>query len=253
MQKFGARAYSDNFDIDTDIKIRFVSSGHIINAYQCELWVTNNNHTAKIAITSDLGNIAIQQEYVDEFKPIEKANLLIGEATYSDPNRKVTKKDRKKDLEKLESVLSLVNEYKRGRILIPVFALQRTQVMLTYLYELFKNDDNFTLPIILDSTLGLKINQVFLHELKGEQKQKFQEVLSWKNLKIFKEFTETEEWLASNKPAIFLSSSGMLTAGRSVYTASKLMPNQDDFIIMCGYAVEGSLGWKLKQKKTTFI
>ena len=97
------------------------------------MWVTNANRTVKIGVTSDLGNIALEQYYVDSFQKIEKANLLIGECTYSSEQRGVVKKDRKKDLEKLETVVEQVCIDNQGKILIPVFALQRCQVMLTYL------------------------------------------------------------------------------------------------------------------------
>ena len=71
---FTALTYWNEFEknqvieIDEDVKIRFLSSSHIINACQCELWVTNKNRIVKIGVTSDLGNISIDQYYVDKFE-----------------------------------------------------------------------------------------------------------------------------------------------------------------------------------------
>jgi metallo-beta-lactamase family protein len=240
-------------EIDEDIKIKFVNSSHIINSCQCELWVTNKNRTVKIGITSDLGNISVDQYYVNEFQPIEKANLLIGEATYAREFKNITNKHKKKDLEKIESVITQTCIDNRGKVLIPVFALQRCQVLLTHLYDIFSEKENFDVPIVVDSPLAIKINNVFLEELKDEQQEKFQKVLNWKNLKLIKEFEETEVLVASDKPCVFLSCGGMLQAGRAVYTASKLLPNSNNCIVFCGYSSEQSIATKIKNKKQKTI
>lgn len=237
-------------DIDENIQIRFVNSAHIINACQCELWIKNNGRTSKIAITSDLGNISVDNYYVENFEPIEKANLLIGEATYAREKGHITNKHRIKDLEKIKTIIEQTCVENKAKILFPIFALQRSQNILTYLYDLFGEDENFKIPIILDSPLLLKINEVFKKELKGKAKEKFERVLSWENIKISKEFSETEQWVKGKESCIFLSCSGMMTAGRSVYVASKLLPDPNNCIIFCGYANENSLANKIKNQKT---
>jgi metallo-beta-lactamase family protein len=240
-------------EIDDEIKIRFTNSSHIINSCQCELWVKNKNRTVKIGVTSDLGNISINQYYVDEFQPIEKANLLIGEATYAKELKNLTNKHKKKDLEKIETVIRQVCIENRGKVLIPVFALQRCQVILTHLFDIFSKKEDFHIPIIVDSPLALKINKIFLEELKGEQREKFKEVLEWKNLKTIKEFEDTEEMATNKEPCVFLSCGGMLQAGRAVYTAGKLLPNPYNCIMFCGYSSEESLATKIKNKKQKTI
>lgn len=240
-------------EIDEDIKIKFVNSSHIINSCQCEMWVTNKNRTVKIGITSDLGNISVNQYYVDNFQPIEKANLLIGEATYARELKNLTNKHRKKDLEKIESIIIQTCIDNRGKVLFPVFALQRCQVLLTHLYDIFSENENFDIPIVVDSPLAIKINNIFLEELKGEQQEKFQKVLNWKNLKLIKEFEETENLVLSDKPCVFLSCGGMLQAGRAVYTAGKLLPNSNNCIVFCGYSSEESIATKIKNKKQKTI
>ena len=238
-------------EIEEDIKIRFLNSSHIINACQCELWIKHNNRTVKIGVTSDLGNVSITNDYVEDFKPIEKANLLIGEATYSRELKNITMKNRKKDLEKLKTAIEQTCIEKKGKVLIPVFALQRCQSILTCLYEIFKEED-FNVPIIIDSPLAIKISNVFLGELEKTnlaQFEKLQEVLSWNNIKFEKEFEGTQSWINNKEPCVFLSCSGMLNAGRAVYTASKLLPCSNNCIIFCGFSSEGSLGSKIKNKK----
>lgn len=243
----------EKIKIDDDIEVRFVPSGHILNSYQCELWIKNNNHTAKVAITSDLGNPKIEQYYTNTFEPIEKANLLIGETTYGDEERAVKTQTRKKDLEKIKTIIRNYCVDNNGKVLIPSFALQRGQVMLTYIYEMFGNDENFNVPIILDSALMLKMNNIFLNELEEKEREKFQKVLEWENIKIAKDFAETDWWIRSKSPVVFISSGGMLQAGRALYTATQLLPREDSCIVFCGYSAEGTLGWKIKNAKKNTI
>lgn len=249
LDKWEEYPVEEKIQIEDNLTIRFIRSGHIINACQCEIWIKNNNKIIKIGITSDLGNIAIKNDYVEDIEYIDKANLLIGEATYAGNFKHITNKGRKKDLDKIETIVRQTCIENKSKILIPVFALQRTQTILTCLYDLFKDKEDFNVPIIIDSPLALKINEIFLKELKGEQQEKFAKVLAWKNIYKAKEFIDTQQWIESDMPCIFLSCSGMMNAGRSVYVASKLLPHKNNYIIFCGYSCENSLASKIKEGK----
>jgi metallo-beta-lactamase family protein len=120
-----------------------VPSGHIIQSAQIVLWIKQGNNTRKILYTSDLGNISVEKHYIRKFEPITNANLVIAESTYSRNDRSITQKDKLKDLEKIKTV---VNQYcieRHGRVLIPIFSLDRTQNVLTLLYEIFGKDKNY--------------------------------------------------------------------------------------------------------------
>ena len=240
--------------IDEDLEIRYIPSGHIINAFQIEIWIKSGNKTAKIAYTSDLGNIKINNYYTTEFKPIEKANLIISENTYNDIIRnKATQKSRKKDREK---ILSVVNQHcldSGGKVMFPTFSLHRCQLLLSELFELFGEKEDFKIPVLIDSPLSIKISEYFLNTLKGKDREHFEKVMSWKNVKQLKEFEDNQYFLNGTVPCIFLSSSGMMQAGRSVSNAKKLLRDSKNCIVFCGYSIEGSLAWKLKQKKTKTI
>ena len=244
-------------ELDEDITIEFISSGHIINSCQAVLWVKNGSQIKKIVITSDLGNIKLEQSYVDKFEPIQNANLLIGETTYCNIKRSIKEKDREKDLEKIRSVILTTCVDQKGSVLIPVFALQRCQQMLTYLYDIFYEDSlkgNFNLPVYLSSPLASKICNLFIEELRDEeQREKWKKVLSWKNLIIVKDFEELESKMREDKPAVYCASAGMMNAGHSVYIASQLLPKSKNCILFCGYMAEGSLGAKIKSKSTKTV
>ena len=79
--------FNEKIILNDNISFCFRSSQHIINSAQIELWLSQNNHTKKIVYTSDLGNVAMENNYVRPIHRIDKANLWIGEATYSEATK----------------------------------------------------------------------------------------------------------------------------------------------------------------------
>lgn len=234
--------------LDDTLEIRFVPSGHIANSCQIELWIKNNGNVKHILYTSDLGNRVVKQYYVDQYQQVQKSNLVIGECTYGEKGRSTTKKDREKDIEKIDSIIKSTCIDKNKKVLIPIFSLHRAQTILTILWEMYGDKDWFKIPILLDSPLAIKLTEVYKKQFSDNAN--IDKVLAWGNVMFLKEFQETEYWAKNNQPCIFLSASGMMVAGRSKFVASQLLPNKDNHIIFVGYSVENSLASKIKSQKT---
>jgi len=239
--------------LNDEITFCYQPSGHIINSYSLELWLTQNNHTKKIVYTSDLGNISVPQYYVNTFKPIQKANLVIGEATYAKKEKKITNKDRKKDLEKIESVVNQFCVNGHGKVLFPTFSLHRTQTMMTVLYKIFKDVENFNTKIIVASPLANKICDIFLQKLEGEDKKLFEEVIAWKNIIRVREFEDLQYYLNLKEPMIFLASAGFCQAGYSKAICASLLPSSNNCIVVCGYAMPDTLIYKIKNGTNKYL
>lgn len=246
---FNERIYLNDF-----LTLRYTDSGHILSAAQVELWITSGNTTKLIAYTSDLGNTKIPKDYVRPFKPIEKANLLIGESTYGDRARPIaTLSKRQKDLQKMREIINNTCIESKAKVLIPVFALDRAQLMLTILYDMFHEDPTFNIPIILDTPLGLKHFKTYLNNLPHEQKQKLADALMWRNVIQVGEWTESRYWAGADVPCIILASSGMLQNGRVLTYLPYILPNWRHFILFCGFLSENSIGWKIKNEPLAYI
>ena len=144
----------EKIEIDDTLTIEFIPSGHIISACQVVLYIKNGNSTKKIAFTGDLGNIDVNRMYTNEFKPIQNANLLVGESTYANKERSSKSKDRDKDLEKIKSAVYTTCIDNKSKILIPSFALMRTQTIATIIYDLFNNNEDFNIPVYIASPLA---------------------------------------------------------------------------------------------------
>jgi len=236
--------------LDEEISFRFLHNSHIIGATQLELFIKDeNSRVTKILYTSDLGSMKLKKSFVEDTEFCTKANLVITESTYGNAKKNVTKKDREKDIEKIRTVVEQVCIENKGRILIPSFSLDRSQYMLKVLYDLFGKDDKFNIPIIIDSPLTNKITNVYKEVLDGENKKLIEDITSWKNVKFITETDESKACVVDKKPKIVISSSGMLTSGRSVNYLRDFLPNSKDMVIFIGFSSQNTLASKIKNNK----
>ena len=253
------RGYDENrmYELDDTVSFKLKGAGHITGAVQVILYIKKQSgHVEKLAFSGDLGNILFDNPFIEKFEPVKNASVFIGECTYGDSARSCSKGDRGKDIEKLRTVIDTVRNDGRGRVFIPCFALQRTQTMLSVLYDMYGNDSTFTTQIVVDSPLAVKLTKIFSETLVGEQKELIDKLMSWKNIKFVTDPMESKACVLDKSPKVILSASGMISAGRSIHWAQSILPKKCDYIVTCGFMVEGSYGWRIKngdKKKTISI
>ena len=238
--------------ITDELGVRYRNAGHILLSKQAEVYIKGGSHTRKILFTSDLGNLATQESrvFVENFESVNTANIVIGEATYSQRERKeITKKTLEFDLKKIKSAIEQYCIDNKKRILIPTFSLDRMPYMLWLLYSLFGKDENFKVPILVDSPLANRLLDCYSSILEGEQKELFDEMMRWKNIKRIITPEDSKAAIEDKSPKVVLSSSGMLTAGRSVKWVQSILPRAEDLIIFIGFAGSDTLAYKIKHEK----
>lgn len=243
--------YNQNEKIQLNENLEFclVPAGHVAHSSQVVIWLREGNQVKKILYTGDLGNSYLPKYYTEPMQKIDKANLVIGECTYGNSTRPVANaKLRNKDLEKMKEIILDTCLRKHGRVLIPTFAFDRSVEILTELYELFKNEQ-FDIPIVLDSPLMLKHFKNYFNTLDIERKNKLQEVFDWKNIVQINDYKESLTWAESMRPMVILSSSGMMNSGRVLNYLPHVIKDYDSTILFVGYLVEGTLGYKIKNAK----
>lgn len=243
--------------LDDFLSIRYIPAGHIMLSQQCEMFI-GYNHIKKILFTSDLGNIKIQDNkvFVERFQPVSSASIVIGESTYSARSRGISKKEIEKDIEKISAVIDQYCVDNHRRVLIPTFSLDRMPYMLWLIYGIFHDNPDFDIPVLVDSPLAIRLLNCYSSILDGEQKQLFDEMMSWKNIKLIVNPEDSKAAVKDNGPKVILSSSGMLTAGRSVYWTTDILPCSNDCILFAGYAGIDTLSYKIKygtEQKTISI
>lgn len=251
--------------VDSNLKLYFRTNSHTIDSTNVMISIKkpNTNRYSKIWYSSDLGNnIGYKlSNYLSEQDIPLKMDLAITEATYSKkPEKEITKSIAIEERKKLKDLI--YTSLKEGkRILMPTFSFSRSQQLITYLYEWFKDDEwikENNIQFVMDSNLMLKINDSYKKVLEGEEKVLFDKVMNWKQLKKISTYDGTMAFLKDKSPSVVLSSSGFLENGKINVYMPIYVGNSNSIIILTGYCCqnnEGSMAWKLlndNQKTITF-
>lgn len=240
--------FHELIELNDTISFRYSYAGHILFSAQTELYIKQDVITKKILFTSDLGNIRIKdtKPFVEEFEPVEKANIIIGEATYASASRKSLSKQLQLDLDKIKTVIEQYCVDNMRTVVMPCFALDRLPYMLWILYSLFGGNDDFNVPVLVDSPLGSRLLSVYNRNICDDMLDKFNAMVHWKNIRILNDPVESKAAIASGGSRVVLSSSGMLTAGRSVKWVQSVLPNPNDCILFIGYSATNTLAYRIK-------
>ena len=246
--------YDEIIEITPEINVRFNDAGHMLGSSIIELWVKEDGKQTKTVFTGDLGNNDIP--LLSEPTMIEDADYLIMESTYG--SRKHTQ-----NIEKAELFLDIVSETldKKGTVVIPSFAVGRTQEIL---YELNKiketrNDENFlkkyqTLmksPVYVDSPLAISATEVFKENMELFDEETQEEIskgdnpLEFPGLKFTITADESKALNANPEPCVIISASGMCEVGRIKHHLKHNLWNPNSTILFVGYQAPGTLGYSI--------
>ena len=238
------------YKVNSNLSFRFTNNNHCIGSTQLELFIKKpSGRVIKLFYSSDLGSRFNQKykPYSDERKDVAKANVAIFESTYGLTDRCFTKKDAE---EEARGLIAKVKEVtgRGNRVLIPTFAFDRAQSIMTFLYDELKDDPKFKAKIVVDSRLLNDINNVCRNIFQGERLEKWNEVMAWDKFLFVSEFKKTEIF-ASDKdnPYVEISSSGMMSAGHVLTYAKSILPNKRDCILFVGYSSPMTIGGKIQQ------
>ena len=241
--------------LDEQVSFQFVNAGHILGSCQLILYIkTPTGQVKKLHFTSDLGSDYNKQPFVESKDVVTSSNFSLFEATYNDVNRGFkSKKECDKEREEFKHFIKQELKNKRN-ILIGVFAQARQQTMMTYLYETFKDDETFNYPIYIDGVLGTSLNNVYLSILKGEEKDYWNKVMSWKNFRYVNSYEKSMEVACNkNETKIVMSSSGMFSNGRIINHVKAMIEDRNSTFVLCGYQSEGTVGHELQRKDNTEV
>lgn len=246
--------YDEIIEIDENIHVRFNDAGHMLGSSIIELWVKEGDKETKAVFTGDLGNNDIP--LLDSPTMIEDADYLVMESTYG--SRLHVRND-----EKAEIFLKVVSETldKGGTVVIPSFAVGRTQEILYELNKLKENKDDeefrrqyktlMKAPVYVDSPLAISATEVFRENTDLFEDEIKEEILRGDNPLEFPglKFTRTaDESKALNEdptPSIIISASGMCEVGRIKHHLKHNLWNPNSTILFVGYQAPGTLGYNI--------
>lgn len=241
--------------LSDNISFRLLRNNHVCGSTSLELFCKDDNSRIhKLFYSSDIGSQTNEKYFVfDEIDKCVNSNLAILESTYNSTERiPITKKARKEDLKLLENTIKDTIINKRARIVMPCFSADRSQNMLVHIKNIFdRNEELKDTTVYLDGKLTSKVMRIYEEILDGDQKELFNEILHWKNLKMVSDYNfGTRSILADKEPYIVCSSSGMADKGHVLEHIKNSVKSKNDTIIFTGYSSPSSLATRLKEKIT---
>ena len=241
--------------IGENVSARFVSAGHLLGAASIELWLTEDGVTKKVAFSGDLGNKNLP--IICGIEHIREADVVVVESTYGERLHETTSSS----AQYLAGVIQRTLD-RGGNVVIPSFAVGRTQEMLYLIRELknahlVKGHGDF--PVWVDSPLAVEATSVFLQCRRDCFDEPTQELLAngvnplmFPGLNISVSSEESKKINDDKTPKVIISSSGMCEGGRIRHHLKHNLWRRESTILFVGYQAVGTLGRVLLdgEKKT---
>lgn len=230
--------YGQQIDLNDHVSVTFRDAGHILGAAFLEI---NVEQEKKIIFSGDLGNrnkpIIRDPEYP------HKADICVVESTYSDR----THKDIESSVQELRD--AILDTCKRGgNVLIPSFAIERTQDILFYLGRMHYRKELPSCKVFLDSPMAINVNEIMRRhpecydEETASLMAKNHDPFSFPGLQLTKTPDQSRRINAIDSHAIIIAGSGMCTGGRIKHHLKHNIWREEASIIFVGYQAEGTLG-----------
>lgn len=255
LELFKGEPYNQIIELDDDIHVRFNDAGHMLGSSTIEIWIRENGENKKIVFSGDLGNNDIP--LLAEPTMIQDADFLVMESTYG--NRLHIKNE-----SKAETFINVVTDTIKngGTVVIPSFAVGRTQEILYELNKIKDSEDDspeferkyrllMNTPVYVDSPLAISATEVFKENMDLFDKETQELIkrgdnpLEFPGLKFTQTVEESKALNESDESAIIISASGMCEVGRIKHHLKHNIWNPKNTILFVGYQAPGTLGRKI--------
>ena len=235
------------FDISPEFHVNSYDAGHILGSSSLELTITEGGKKTVVVFSGDVGRYN-QPILNDPTTPPSHADVLLCESTYGDREHP--------DGDPAELLAQIVNRVAKrgGSIVIPSFAIGRTQTFMYYLRQLEDQHRIPTLPVYVDSPMALSATDLYLKYKDDHDKDYVQvEGTDGKgdplNVHQFHLTRSVEESKAINNvktPCIIISASGMVSGGRVLHHLVQRLPDARNAVLLAGFQAEGTRGRALQ-------
>ncbi|MBN8653065.1 MAG: MBL fold metallo-hydrolase [Cytophagales bacterium] len=237
--------YQKEIKVLKNLTVKFFNAGHILGSAIVELTLKTKSEEKKLVFSGDLGRYQDELMYPPE--AISKADVLLIESTYGDR------------LNPIDNVITdlqqIINEVvqRRSVMVVPAFAVGRTQLLIYYFYKLMEQKLIPSIPVFVDSPMAIDVTELYErhgynHKIKVEhQDGQLISIFDSKHIH-FCDTREKSKALNDLKgPAIIVSASGMATGGRVLHHLFHRLRNENDTVLFAGYQAEGSRGRRIQE------
>ncbi len=241
---FQTVASDETLTLDERLRVRFRNAGHILGSSILEIWIEEGERRHKVVFSGDLGRR--DQLIVKDPHAVFQADTLFIESTYGNRNHRSFEESKQELLEAIHY------SYGYGeKVLIPAFAVERTQELLYVLGEFFRDGRIPRIPVFLDSPLAIAATGIFreMRSFYDEDTLKIvdggHDPFDFPQLVLSR---RTEDSIAINEtpgPAIVIAGNGMCTAGRILHHLKHNLWRRGSSLVVVGYQAEGSVGRRI--------
>lgn len=237
-------AYHQDQPIAPGIQVRVAEAGHILGSTSIELMITEKNVIKSVVFSGDLGPKGMP--IIRDPEPFTQADLVFMESTYGDRDHKPMKET----LDEFDSIIrDTVNA--KGKILVPSFAVGRTQDLLYYLDIATRQGKLPGFPVYLDSPMAIEATKIYLRhpELFDEEMAEMS-----KDGQFQRDFNRIHATVSSEESkkindvpgaCMIIAGSGMCNAGRIQHHLRHNLWKPETAVLIVGYQAEGTLGRRL--------
>jgi len=244
------RSYNEPYKITDNVSAIFREAGHILGSAQVQLEIidtSSDDGPFRLAFTGDLGRDHLP--ILRDPYQIDGIDALITESTYGDRLH-----EKGEDLKtRLENVVSRTVE-RGGRVLIPAFAVGRTQRVVYLLHQLFEEHRLPQIPIYVDSPMASEATEVYrrhpeCYDREASQWLEREDILGFRRLRYVESVEESKRLNELRIPCVIIASSGMVEAGRILHHLLHGVGNPRNTVLMVGYCAPHTLGRRLIEKQ----
>ncbi|AKU90858.1 MBL fold metallo-hydrolase RNA specificity domain-containing protein [Vulgatibacter incomptus] len=230
--------------LDGGVSVTLHRAGHILGSAIVQLDLSGaGGYRHTLVFSGDLGRY--DQPIIPDPEPIKRATSLLLECTYGDRLHEAPS-----PREELGAIVREVVE-RNGVLLIPAFAIGRTQDILFHLRQLQLAKEIPSLPIFVDSPMACDATPLYLLHREEHDEEMLRQIvhgekpLHPERVEFTQSVTESKAIAARSRPMIILSAAGMATGGRVLHHLARLLPDEHATVLFVGYQAGGSRGRKL--------
>ncbi len=239
--------YDLRLTVAAGVDIRFTDIGHLLGSAAIEIWLREGDSDRKIVFSGDVGNT--DQPIIKDPSPVAEADYVVLESTYGSRNHEPHGDTAETLAELIDKTLA-----RGGNVIIPSFAIGRTQELLYAIREIKQKGmtRNKDFPVYVDSPLAIEATEIFSKcdpvcfdaETKALLAQGI-DPIRFQGLRLSVTVEDSKRINENPEPKVILSASGMCEAGRIRHHLKHNLWRPQNLILFVGYQAEGTLGRNL--------
>ena len=244
LEHFVSCDYDKVMDLCEGVKVKFSDAGHLLGSASIEVWINEDGEERKIVFSGDIGNL--NRPIIKDPSYINDADYVVMESTYGDRYHNA-------DVDYVSELAGICQRTfdRGGNVVIPAFAVGRTQEMLYYFRKIKEEGlvKGHSFEVYVDSPLAVEATQIFNENMAECFDQEAMELVSnginplrFPGLTLSITSNDSIAINSDNKPKVIISASGMCEAGRIRHHLKHNLWRKECTIVFVGYQANGTLG-----------